>query len=164
MRLMKILPVSLVAAALSQVCASLVSAQAPAWNPSAEKYGGGSGNVKPADVPVPAKRSAEPAPAPTASATLPGKTLANAANTSGLRKALADGILSVEKQQGAKDAKIVDTAVTQAPKGDTGSDLTTASWTELWTVQRGGKKVGYVIAFTGQGKGKSISYKVSQKP
>lgn len=136
---------------------------APGWNPTADKYKGGSGNQVNADLAkggVQATRSAKPA-----AEAVPGKSLTNASNTGGLRNDLVQGILNAEKQQGAKESKLVDTKITAAPKAGTADDLSTASWTEEWSVQRaGGKKATYVIAFNGQGKGKSISYKVSMKP
>lgn len=156
LRALSLVLVTLTAGSLS----AQIQGAAPAWNPAREKFDGGANSVR-ADSPRPGGTVASKEPK--SADRLPGNTLTNAGNTGGLRLDLVKGILNAESQQGAKDSKLVGTKVTTAPKDP--SDLTTAAWSEEWTMQRaGGKKATYVIAFTGQGKGKSIGYKVAMKP
>ncbi len=145
-------PFSLLACAASAAVTSLLSAQYSS---------GDAGGPKAPTQPPGAQAPAAPTPGPIVNP-VPGKSLANASNTAGLRRDVSAGVLSLEKQMGvATGSKLVDTKVATAPKGSTASDLTTASWTEVWTVQNPKGKTSYLVTFTGQGKGKNIKFGIA---
>lgn len=91
---------------------------------------------------------------------LPGNSLTNSTSMNGMRRDLAYGILANEKKLGSEDSTIISTRVEQKPSS---SDLLIANWKEVWTVQRKGKQVSYVVSFEGRGKARGISYSLVLK-
>lgn len=92
---------------------------------------------------------------------LPGQTLVNASYTSALRRELEDRVMHAEVSAGpANPLRILDTRVIGAAPA---ADLTSARWSELWTVQRGKGQVQYRIQFTGEGRGRGITFRADRR-
>ncbi|MBS0657363.1 MAG: hypothetical protein JSR82_03845 [Verrucomicrobia bacterium] len=90
---------------------------------------------------------------------LPGATLTNAGYASSLRRDLREQVRQAESSTGP--TTIVDTMVV-TPPATALRDLTNASWSELWVVQRASGRVGYRIDFVGRGRGRGISFKAAR--
>lgn len=126
----------------------------PTWNPAGDRNTGAMNRVFPAR-PVVNRSQRE-------YRRLPGATLTNSAYTSALRRELENRVMTTESGAGpASPLRILDTRVVTPLAGDPG-DLRDARWTEVWTVQRGPRRVEYRIAFAGEGRGRGISFQANR--